>query len=196
MVGNYAENNQINTEADWPATIAATEVIQRRCIGCHDQPNRQLPLNLADERGVSFWQPSLDDPRADQPAHRLQSFPSRAVADGLRWLAKSAGGWELCRDPKRGGSAKVFASRSDPDYQALLGLLNAGTDFLAEHKRFDMPGFVPRTDWVREMKRYGVLADGMKSSDVTDVYAVETKYWESLWQPPSCRRRRARGFPR
>ena len=22
-------------------------------------------------------------------------------------------------------------------------------------KRFDMPGFPPRTDWVREMKRYG-----------------------------------------
>ncbi|MEI2726167.1 MAG: hypothetical protein V9H26_22430 [Verrucomicrobiota bacterium] len=185
MVGNYAENNQINTGADWPATIAATEVIQRRCIGCHDQPNRQLPLNLADERGVSFWQPSLDDPRLLTSRHIVfnLSRPEQSLML-LAPLAKSAGGWELCRDPKRGGSAKVFASRSDPDYQALLGLLNAGTDFLAEHKRFDMPGFVPRTDWVREMKRYGVLADGMKSSDVTDVYAVETKYWESLWQPP------------
>ena len=99
-------------------------------------------------------------------------------------LAKAAGGWELCRDPKSGATAQVFADRSEVDYQALLAMVTAGTDFLAEHKRFDMPGFVPRIDWVREMKRYGVLPDIVKPDQVTDVYAVEVKYWESLWHQP------------
>lgn len=185
MIGNYAENNQINTGAEWPATIAATEVIQRRCVGCHNQPNRQLPLNLADERGVSFWQPSLDDPRLLTSRHIVfnLSRPEKSLML-LAPLVKAAGGWELCRDPKSGARAKVFAGCDDADYQALRAMITAGTDFLAEHKRFDMSGFVPRTDWVREMKRYGVLADGVKPGDVTDVYAVEMKYWESLWHAP------------
>lgn len=147
MIGNYAENNQINTGADWPATSAASEVIQRRCVGCHDQPSRRLPLNLADERGVSFWQPSLDDPRLLTSRHIVfnLSRPEKSLML-LAPLAKSAGGWELCRDLKNGARAKVFAGHEDADYQALLAMLTAGTDFLTEHKRFDMPGFVPRTD--------------------------------------------------
>jgi hypothetical protein len=185
MIGNYAENNQINTGDDWPATKAAAEVIQRRCVACHGQPNRQLPLSLADERGVSFWQPSLDDPRLLTSRHIVfnLSRPEKSVLL-LAPLAKAAGGWELCRDPKTGLSARVFADRRDADYLALLAMITAGTDFLAEHKRFDMPGFVPRADWVREMKRYGVLPDALQPGDVSDVYAVEAKYWESLWHQP------------
>jgi hypothetical protein len=185
MIGNYAENNQINTGAEWPATIVASEVIQRRCVICHDQPSRRLPLNLSDERGVSFWQPSLDDPRLLTSRHIVfnLSHPDKSLML-LAPLAKEAGGWELCGDPKSGATAKVFGSRSDADYQALLAMVDAGTDFLSRQKRFDMPGFVPRTDWVREMKRYGVLAEGVKAGDITDAYTVETKYWESLWHKP------------
>ena len=57
-------------------------------------------------------------------------------------------------------------------------------DFLARHKRFDMAGFVPRVDWVREMKRYGVLPDCVQPAEVTDVYGVERDYWKSLWHQP------------
>ena len=137
----------------WQRTIC-------RIVGCYEDPSRRLPLNLADERGVSFWQPSLDDPRLLTSRHIVfnLSRPEKSVLL-LAPLAKEAGGWELCRDPKNGSSAKVFANRSDADYQALLAMVTAGTDFLAEHKRFDMPGFVPRADWVRELKRYGVLPD-------------------------------------
>ena len=186
MIGNYAENNQINTGQDWPATKAATKVIQNRCVGCHDKPSRQLPLDLADERGVSFWQPSLDDPRLLTSRHIVfnLSRPEKSVLL-LAPLARNAGGWELCRDPKSGSSAPVFSHRGEADYQALLAMINAGTDFLKDHKRFDMPGFVPRTDWVREMKRYGVVPECVTPDDVTDVYAMESKYWESLWHQPT-----------
>jgi cytochrome c553 len=185
MIGNYAENKQINTGLDWPATVVATEVIQERCVRCHEQPSRRLPLNLADERGVSFWQPSLDDPRLLTSRHIVfnLSRPEKSLLL-LAPLAKAAGGWGLCREPESGLAAAVFASTGDPDYQALLALITSGRDFLAKNQRFDMPGFVPRVDWVREMQRYDVLPAALKPADITDVYAVERKYWESLWHQP------------
>jgi cytochrome c553 len=186
MIGNYAENKQINTGLDWPATVVATEVIQERCVRCHEQPSRRLPLNLADERGVSFWQPSLDDPRLLTSRHIVfnLSRPEKSLLL-LAPLAKAAGGWGLCREPESGLAAAVFASTGDPDYQALLALITSGRDFLAKNQRFDMPGFVPRVDWVREMQRYDVLPAALKPADITDVYAVERKYWESLWHQPN-----------
>ena len=185
MIGNYAENKQVNTGGDWPATSVATKVIQARCVRCHEQPSRRLPLTLADERGVSFWQPSLDDPRLLTSRHIVfnLSRPEKSLLL-LAPLAKKAGGWGLCREPDSGVTRAVFAGTDDADYQALLGLINAGKDFLSNNRRFDMPGFVPRGDWVREMRRYGVLPGEVKPAEVTDVYAVEQKYWESLWHQP------------
>ena len=61
----------------------------------------------------------------------------------------------------------------------------AGQEHLARVKRFDMPGFQPRRDWVREMVRYGVLPVGSESTPAAlDPYAVEQRYWRSLWYGP------------
>ncbi len=186
MIGNYAENNQINTGADWPATKAATEVIQKRCVSCHDEPSRHLPLNLADERGVSFWQPRMDDPRLLTSRHIVFNLtrPEKSIML-LAPLAAASGGWGVCRDLKSNQPATVFADQNDPGYEALLALIAAGKDYLAENTRFDMPGFRPRFDWVREMKRYGVLPECVKPEDVTDVYSIEQEYWKSFWHQPT-----------
>ena len=48
-------------------------------------------------------------------------------------------------------------------------------------KRFDMPGFRPREAWIREMKRYGILPADYAGSQKLDYYAIERRYWESLW---------------
>ena len=186
MIGNYSENNLINTGADWPATKAAAAVVKERCASCHDQPSRLLPLDLADERGVSFWQPSMDDPRLLTSRHIVFNLtrPEKSIML-LAPLAKSAGGWGLCRDAKLNAPATVFADTNDAGYQALLALVTAGKDFLAKNTRFDMPDFRPRLDWVREMKRYGILPDSAKPEEITDVYGIEQKYWESLWHKPS-----------
>ena len=217
MIGNYAENNQVNTGAEWLATKTASKTIQERCTGCHDQPSRLLPHSLADERGVSFWQPSLDDPRLLTSRHIVfnLSRPEQSLML-LAPLAKEAGGWGLCRTvpdtpsrPNLDGNATavprpqplersatlradlmpaarlgfaVFGSTSDPGYQAILGMVEAGKQFLErDTTRFDRPGFIPRTDWVREMKRYGVLPESVQPWEVSDVYEVERNYWKSLW---------------
>jgi len=188
MIGNYAENNQVNTGLDWAATKAAAKVIQQRCAACHDKPERVLPQSLADERGVSFWQPSLDDPRLLTSRHLVfnLSRPEKSILL-LAPLAESAGGWGLCRDPQTQQGATVFADTSDPGYQELLALCVAGKEFLAQkNTRFDMPNFRPRIDWVREMKRYGILSANLDATAPMDVYATERRYWESLWyQPPA-----------
>jgi hypothetical protein len=186
MIGAYAENQEVNTDWEWPATKAAAEVIDRRCAGCHDNPARLLPRALSDERGVSFWQPSLNDPRLTTSRHIVfnLSRPDKSLLL-LASLAESAGGWGLCRDPKTSQKVTVFANPQDSDYQKLLALCRAGQEHLDRIKRFDMADFHPRADWVREMKRYGILPAGTRLEDPIDIYATERRYWESLWYRPS-----------
>lgn len=187
MIGNYAENRMINTGEDKAATRAAAQVLQSRCAACHAEPARLLPQSLADERGVSFWEPSLDDPRLLTSRHIVfnLSRPEKSLLL-LAPLAESAGGWGLCRDPMTRKPANVFDNTAAPGYQALLALCAAGKDSLSQGtRRFDMAGFNPRADWVREMKRYGILPPDSAPAASLDCYAVERRYWESLWYSPA-----------
>ncbi len=182
MIGNYQENNQLNTGAEWPATKAAREVVQRRCAGCHNDPARVLPGDLADERGVSFWMPSMDDPRLNTSRHIVWNLSRPEMSMMLLApLANSAGGWGVCKDLKSKQPVIVFADKLDPDYQKLFALADAGKTFFEKERRFDMPQFKPREAWVREMKRYGILPASATREDNINVYSVERAYWESLW---------------
>jgi hypothetical protein len=187
MIGNYQENELVNTGLGWSETRAAAAVIGQRCASCHEKPSRVLPTNLADERGVSFWQPSLSDPRLLTSRHIVfnLSSPEKSLML-LAPLAESAGGWGLCRDPKTNERVTVFADKMDSGYQQLLALCGAGTKYLTEkNTRFDMPQFHPRLDWVREMKRYGILRADYQPGQPIDVYAIEREYWKSLWYVPA-----------
>jgi len=186
MIGGYDQNNLVNTDLGWPATKAASQVLTQRCAGCHQsEPSRLLPLNLSDERGVSFWQPDMRDPKMRTSRHIVLNLtrPEKSILL-LAPLAESAGGWGLCRDPKTKARAEVFAGAADPDYQKLLAMCVAGKERLEPIKRFDMPGFKPRPEWVREMKRYGILPESLKPDDCIDVYETERRYWRSLWYKP------------
>ena len=182
MIGGYAENSQVETDWDWPSTRAAAAVINRRCARCHEDPARLLPRSLSDERGVSFWQPSMEDPRLNTSRHLVfnLSRPEQSLLL-LAPLLPGAGGWGLCRDLASGQPAEIFINTDDPDYRVLLAMSTAGRDRLAQIGRFDMASFRPRIDWVREMRRYGVLLNSESLAESIDVYAVERRYWESLW---------------
>jgi hypothetical protein len=185
MIGAYAENQMTATDHDWPATREAAAVIDQRCASCHGSPGRLLPRTLSDERGVSFWQPQIGDPRLNTSRHLVFNLthPEESLLL-LAPLATNAGGWGLCRGTTNSPAPAVFADTTDPDYQKLLALCTAGRDRLQAITRFDMPGFKPRGDWVREMKRYGILPGSLNASDPIDVYATERRYWESLWHRP------------
>jgi hypothetical protein len=178
MIGGYYENRQVNTDWEWPTTIAAGEVIERRCLGCHTG-NIIVPRNLSDEREVSFWRPDPDDPRLRLSRHLVFNLtrPEKSLML-LAPLAREAGGYGACE-------GTVFADQDDPDYHKILAMCRAGQAHLAEVKRFDMPGFTPPDPYVREMKRYGILARDVRDAVTIDGYRTDREYWRSLWyQPP------------
>jgi hydrazine synthase alpha subunit-like protein/WD40 repeat protein len=181
MIGGYAANQPVNVDWKWPATEAGGRVIERRCAPCHHKDNnRQLPLALSDERGVSFWQPSMQDPRLKFSRHLVFNLtrPDQSLLL-LAPLARSAGGFGSCK--KGDQSADIFVDRGDPDYRKLLAMVTAGKQNLETIKRFDMPGFQPRRAYIREMKRYGVLPGNLPADTQIDPYQVDHDYWRSLW---------------
>lgn len=191
MIGGYAQNHQVRADFDWPTTRASGEVLDRRCGGCHQGP-RRLPKALSDEIDISFWRFDLDDPRLQFSRHKV--FNLDEPAQSLLLLAPlpvSAGGLGICAP---NAVPPILAGTADPDYRTLLAMVAAGRDALQEWKRFDMPGFQPRPEWVREMRRYGILpamaltagsADSVPlPPDLGDVYTVEKRYWQSLWYRP------------
>jgi hypothetical protein len=179
-VGGYIANGQVNTDDRWPTTVAGAEVIARRCDSCHRGAN-VLPKSLSDERGISFWSFSLSDPRLKLSRHIMfnMSRPEKSLLL-LAPLAERAAGFGLCRDDQ-GAPREVFASTDDPDYRKLLAMIAAGSENLDKIKRFDMPGFRPRPQYLREMRRFGILPPDHADDSPVDPYALDRRYWESLW---------------
>jgi hypothetical protein len=186
MVGGYAQNRLDRQDLEWPSTKAAIDALTRRCGACHTGRNA-LPASVSDDQNRPPWAGMApDDPRRQFSRHLLYNLtrPEKSPLV-LAPLARAAGGRGTCKKPGAAQSADVFASPADPDYQKILAAIGDAKRRLDEIKRFDMPGFRPRPEWVREMKRYGILPGGQPLDAVFDVYAIEHRYWESLWYRPS-----------
>ena len=188
-VAGYQQNQQVNTDRLWGELKPYQAAIERRCASCHKGAKR-LPSSIADELGMSFWRFNINDSRLQYSRHRLFDLTNPAQSLLLMApLSEAAGG---CNDPKKTKDgktiprcAKVFKATSDPDYKAILALCAAGKKNLETIKRFDMPDFKPRPGYIREMKRYGCLpATYDRQKDPIDTYAVDRKYFESLWYYP------------
>ncbi len=186
MIGGYQKNKQeLENDKEWPAARAAQPVFETRCAGCHTKLDKQLPRFLSDENGLSFWDPKMDDPRLRHNRHVLFNLSRPEKSLFLRApLAKAAGGLGLCINTNN-VQAVVFASKEDPAYRALLAMIDAGKTRLEEIKRFDMSGFEPRPEYLREMKRYGVLpATYDPEKEPLDCYLIDRLYWDSFIYRP------------
>jgi mono/diheme cytochrome c family protein len=157
----------------------------RRCGSCHGvkpggqqtlawegydtRPWTRLPLRFGDEG----------------PAGTLCNLtrPERSPLL-LAPLARPAGGYGTCRS-KAGQS--VFADTGDADYRKILAAIVDAKGQLDEIKRFDMPGFCPNEHYIREMKRYGILAAEHDPKTPLDPYATDQAYWRSMWYQPDGR---------
>jgi hypothetical protein len=187
MIGGYAQNRQVETDGRWPEAKAAARVIGSRCASCH-KGNRRLPRNISDEIGISFWRMSMRDARLVHSRHRVWNLsrPEKSLML-LAPLAKSAGGFGTCTPE---GGEPVFARADDPGCRAIVSLAAAGKRRLEEITRFDMAHFRPPRPYLREMHRYGVLADSFDpAKGRVDVYELDRRYFESLWYyPPGAER--------
>ncbi len=183
-IGGYAQNALVHTDTEWPTTRAGAEAIERRCAGCH-QGDDVLPRSMSDERGLSFWRFSMDDPRLKLSRHIVfnLSRPEKSLLL-LAPLSRDAGGLAQCRDAD-GQPLAVFSDTKDADYVTLLEMVTAGRDELQRIKRFDMAGFQPRPEYLREMRRYGVLPAESANGQTIDPYELDQRYWRHLWYDQS-----------
>jgi len=135
-------------------------VYKARCVGCHK-----------------------GNPPGRQELHFSLTHPERSLVL-MAPLSKKAGGYGLCRTSfdKNAPPADVFRDTDDPDYRKMLASIAQFKDRHDQTKRFDMPGFKPSPHYVREMKRFGILAaDFDLAEDPIDAYTVDREYWQSLW---------------
>jgi len=92
-------------------------------------------------------------------------------------LPEAAGGWGTCPE--------AFEGTDDPDYQALLAWMQQRREQYDQVPRFGMPGFKPNAQYVREMKRFGVLPASFDlARDEIDIFATDQRYWELFWYQP------------
>lgn len=212
MIGPYAalqyKTKQEPDYLSWPNMKAAEEVMNRRCASCHSGP-KQLPRHPADnldlrlhhmvygEGTPRFWTPpwiepydethrigsnewmkKYADPRLQFSRHILYNLsrPEKSL-QLLAPLAEEAGGYGIC--------GPVFESTDETDFGLLLAAICDAKAYLEKITRFNMPHFQPAPEYVREMKRFGILPASYKPGDPIDVYETDRKYWQSMWHQPA-----------
>ena len=175
MIGGILEGTVDRSDLEWPSVKMAAEVLSRRCDGCHTN-SRVLPHSPSDEIGNPPWVAlTPDDVRRRFARHLVYNLtrPEKSLLL-LAPLAREAGGRQRCGEV-------VFRDRHDADYQLLLQSIRDAQAKLNQIKRFDMRGFQPRPEYVREMRRYGILSARDSADAPVDPYATDRAYWESLW---------------
>jgi hypothetical protein len=169
-------------------------VIARRCFKCHNNvasrvgEEMRLPFDYEARRkskGVVARPTAVyerlvleDDPVARFSANVMLNLTRPHLSPMLLGpLARAAGGFGSC--------GEVFRHQDDPDYQTLLAALRRAKEDLDTEPRFATPTFQPNPQYVREMKKYGILAP---TSDLAqqplDVFDIDQRYWRSLWHQP------------
>ncbi len=174
------------SDTEWPSMKASMAAIDRRCAGCHAD-STALPRSPSEIVGPGSWGGAFkgagpwidltpDDVRRRFSRHLFYNLtrPEKSLLL-LAPLSKEAGGLEICPGP-------VFDSSDDPDYQTILTAIRDTQAKLQQIKRFDMPGFRPRPEYVVRMQRYGILPADLPHDAPIDVYATDRAYWDALWQ--------------
>jgi hypothetical protein len=188
MIGGFPLSQLDTSDRAWPSSIAAAEAIERRCLSCHDK-SLPVPRFLSDDLDLVLSNPDFNDVRIKMSRHIMFNLtrPEKSLVL-LAPLSCSSGGYGLCaeQDSKAGESmpAAVFADTNDPDYQKILAMCADGSDYLDRNRRFDMPGFRPTPQYVREMRRFGIIADNVAENAAIDAYQADGAYWQSLWYRP------------
>ncbi|MDR3198018.1 MAG: hypothetical protein LBU34_09145 [Planctomycetaceae bacterium] len=168
QVGWYYRNKMVVTDENWTEVKEINNVLKQRCDSCHTkEKNMLLPHTLT--HNVPRYNRQLFFNFTDPEKSRFLTAP----------LATGAGGKQRC-------SETIFKNTDDPDYKLLLTAIERGRCYiLEESNRFSMKPFYANEAYTREMMRYGILPpDHDRTKTPIDPYAVDRKYWESLWYSP------------
>lgn len=165
--------------------------LKRRCYDCHKAtPDGDdvmpLPHRYEYERKIRASQAQRprgayerivyeNDPVARFSPNILLNFTRPNLSPLLLGpLAKTANGFGSC--------GEVFKNTDDPDYQRLLASIQKSKADLDAMPRFGTAEFKPNREYVREMKKYGILPASFDlAKDSLNVFEADQRYWRSLW---------------
>lgn len=172
--------------------IGQRRILEDRCGQCHarDSAGRKgavgLPIRFDSQEKRGVTRPTgiherivlENDPLARFSSNILLNFTRPELSPLLLGpLAKEAGGYGSC--------GAVFEDKDDTDYQRLLSAIREGKAVLDSEPRYSTPDFKPNRQYVREMKKYGILPPSFEvATDAIDVFAADQKYWRSSWYRP------------
>jgi hypothetical protein len=174
----------------------AQDVFKRRCAQCHNtgggldmggghlallfQGNKNKEPRSRPQRPTGSYERIVmeNDPVARFSPNILLNFSHPGKSPLLLGpLVKESGGYGTC--------GTVFNDAQDPDYKLLLKCVEDGKKFLDAEPRYATPAFKPNPQYVREMKKYGILpATFDREKDPIDCFEADQKYWRSLWHRP------------
>ncbi len=188
--GTYAAlRNQQDQQGEGPLHAGLwSPVLNQRCRKCHAAGKEApaLPSHLSEEQRrrmrktmhIAPHERIVQDTDSRFSAHVLLNMSRPELTPLLLApLAEEAGGWGTCLDR--------FESKDDPDYKRLFEDLHKGAGRLRENPIYGTAGFKPNHQYVREMKRFGVLeADFDARSDAIDWFRTDQEYWEQFWYEP------------
>jgi hypothetical protein len=170
-----------------------------RCTACHKPKSPlEMPYDYwRNSRRLARSKPSItlldraigpnervivpDDPIAKFGTALLYNFtrPEKSPVL-LAPLAKAAGGWECCPE--------VYRDREDPHYQEQLAKIHQAKKLLDAEPRYSTSGFMPNRQYLREMKKYGLLpAVSNVSPKNVNGFQLDQRYWRSLYWKGECR---------
>lgn len=167
------------------------EILQRRCGNCHKaNTETAMPYHrdfskasaeARSKRPTGFFERIIyeNDPIGRRSPVILVNFTRPEFSPLLLGpLAKAAGGFGSCGD--------VFKDKNDPDYKQLLEAAQKSKAIFEAVPPYGAPGFKPNREYVREMKKYGILPASFDIvKDPIDVFATDQAYWRSFWHTPS-----------
>ena len=170
----------------------AANLLKERCSKCHESDPTAKQALAADHRIRPEEPRSLERPTGAYERVVLENDPIARFSPNILlnftrpelsplllgpWR-KPAGGFGSCGE---GG----FANTQDPGYQQLLAGIKQGKAILDSEPRFGTPGFQPNPQYVRELKKYGVIPPGFDlARQPLDYFAADQAYWRSLWTSP------------
>lgn len=188
--GTYAALRNEKEQARQGLAISAfgSGVLNQRCRQCHAKGREAVPLPLY-----------MSQQERSELTRKLKTAPhERIVRDGfyrfsqhillnmsrpelspllLGPLPKAAGGWGSC--------PHQFGGTDDPDYRSLLATIRKNKKQVEQVPRFGMPGFRPNRQYIREMKRFGVLSPEFDlSRQPIDFFEMDQRYWKLFWYRP------------
>jgi hypothetical protein len=203
--GWWGLNKAVREMADkWPSTGPASQAIKDRCGACHAE---SIPYSVSGGVKVrhgdfeGFQRPTFRTSRHNifNLTHPEKSLALMAVlaktsegcaegkmSDQVRARSGRRSGQRYItvgKKPKPFVHPVVFENKDDPDYQSILAHIRAAGQRLDTIKRFDMPGFMPRYEYLREMRRYGVLSADFdpKNPSPVDPYKLDLKYFDLFY---------------